>query len=521
MMTKGKILWVDDEIELLRSHIIFLEERGYMVEKVTNADDAIALISQQNFDMVLLDEMMPGKDGLTALGEIKESHPFLPVVMVTKSEEESLMEDAIGSKIDDYLTKPVNPSQVLLTCKRILESKKITAERISRDYISEFNEISQSLLGPLDWRDWIKIQTRLSEWEVETDQHRDLGLKQTLRDQERECNVEFAKFVEKNYPLWLHNHEDPPIFSSNLVEKYLAPLLRENQKVVFLVIDNLRMDQWFTIEPLLYPYFNIKKDFYFSILPTATPFSRNAIFSGLFPSEIEERHPELWKQGDDDDRSLNRFEHQLLDLKLKDLGIDLRPASKYVKIIDIKEARNTVNKIASYSNIPLLAIVVNFVDILAHSRSESEVLREITPDESAYRSLTKSWFEHSYIFQIIKELARRNNTVIITTDHGSIRGMRGAKVKGDRETSKNLRYKFGRNVKADPKQAIIVKDPAVYKLPSRGINSNYLIAKEDYYFVYPTNYHYYLNHYRDSLQHGGVSMEEMILPVVTLEPKSE
>jgi hypothetical protein len=297
--------------------------------------------------------------------------------------------------------------------------------------------------------------------------------------------------------------------------------LRENRKVVFLVIDNLRTDQWLAIEPLLYPYFNIKKDFYFSILPTATPFSRNAIFSGLFPSEIEERHPELWKQGDDDERSLNRYEHQLLDLKLKDLGIDLRPASKYVKIIDVKEARNTVNKISSYSNIPLLAIVVNFVDILAHSRSDSEVLREITPDESAYRSLTKSWFEHSYIFQIIKELARRNNTIIITTDHGSIRGMRGAKVKGDRETSKNLRYKFGRNVKADPKQAIIVKDPAVYKLPSRGINSNYLIAKEDYYFVYPTNYHHYLNHYRDSLQHGGVSMEEMILPVVTLEPKSE
>ncbi len=287
MITKGKILWVDDEIELLRSHIIFLEERGYKVEQVTNADDAITLISQQSFDMVLLDEMMPGKDGLTALGEIKESHPSLPVVMVTKSEEESLMENAIGSKIDDYLTKPVNPSQVLLTCKRILESKKITGERISRDYISEFNEISQSLLGPLDWRDWIKIQTRLSEWEVETDQHRDLGLKQTLRDQERDCNVEFAKFIENNYPLWLHNHQDPPPFSTDLVERYLAPLLQENRKVVFLVIDNLRTDQWFTIEPLLYPYFNIKKDFYFSILPTATPFSRNAIFSGLFPSEIE------------------------------------------------------------------------------------------------------------------------------------------------------------------------------------------------------------------------------------------
>lgn len=520
MATKGKILWVDDEIDLLRSHIMFLEERGYDVEPVSNADDAIALIRERTFDMVLLDEMMPGKDGLTALSELKETNPSMPVVMVTKNEEETLMEDAIGGKIDDYLTKPVNPSQILLTCKKILEKKQITGQRISREYISGFNEISQLLSGPLDWSDWIKIYIRLCEWQLETDQHSGLGLRQTLNDQVKECNAEFGKFIENRYPHWLHERAESPTLSPDLVRKYVVPELNENRNVVFLVIDNLRVDQWLVIEPLLYQYFQIQKDFYFSILPTATPYSRNAIFSGLFPSEIAERHPDLWVQGDDE-HSLNRYEHQLLDHQLGDLGITLKPESKYIKILDAAEARNTVKQISSFSNIPLVAIVVNFVDILAHSRSDSEVLREMTPDEAAYRSLTKSWFEHSYVFQILKELAQRNVTVVISSDHGSIRGMRGAKVIGDRETSTSLRYKYGKSLKVDTKEAIFVKDPAAYKLPSTGLNSNYLIAKEDFYFVYPTNYHYYLNHYRDSFQHGGAAMEEMILPVVTLRSKTE
>ncbi len=519
MRVKGKILWVDDEIELLRSHIMFLEEKGYSVRPCTNADDAIALIGQESFDMVLLDEMLHGKDGLTALGEIKESHPSLPVVMVTKSEEETLMEDAIGSKIDDYLTKPVNPSQILSTCKKILESSKIAGERISKDYTSGFNEISQMLFGPMGWQDWVSVYNRLCEWEIDTDQHSELGLKQTLRDQFRECNVEFGKFVENHYPQWLAGGTDAPTLSTELVQRYVVPHLQNGKKVVFLVIDNLRLDQMLTLEPLLYNYYKFQKDFYYSILPTATPFSRNAIFSGLFPSEIEKQRPELWTQAEDDEHSLNRYEHQLLDLQLEDLGIKLKPDSKYVKILDVNEARNVAKKIATYSNIPLLALVVNFVDILAHSRSDSEVLKEIAPDESAYRSLTKSWFEHSYVYQILRELAQKDCVVVITTDHGSVRGMRGAKVIGDRETSTNLRYKYGKSLKVDSKHAIIVKDPVTYKLPARGINSNYLIAKEDYYFVYPTNYHHYLNHYRDSLQHGGVSMEEMILPVATLEPR--
>jgi len=520
MSARFKVLWVDDEIELLRAHILFLEDKGYLVRPVTNADDAIAQIQNEQFDVVLLDEMMPGKDGLTALGEIKELQPSLPVVMVTKSEEESLMEDAIGSKIDDYLTKPVNPSQILLTLKKILEGTKITGARISRDYIAEFNEISTRLSGDLTWQDWIDIHMRLSEWEVETDRYSELGLKQTLSDQIKECNAEFGKFIEEHYPVWLTmNAPERPFLSTDVFRQFAAPHLGEDNNVVFFVIDNLRLDQWLTLEPLLQPYFQIQKDFHLSILPTATPFSRNAIFSGLFPAEIEKQHPDLWQFGDDDEHSLNRHEHQLLDRQLEKLGVNLKPGSRYIKIIDTKEAKNVASKLGSYANIPLLSIVLNFVDILAHSRSDSDVLKEITPDESAYRSLTSSWFKHSYAFQMLKELAQFGSTIVLTTDHGSVRGLRGAKVIGDRQTSTNLRYKYGRALKVDPKNAIIVKDPSTYKLPNLGLNSNYLIAKEDFFFVYPTNYHHYLNYYHDTLQHGGASMQEMILPVITLRPK--
>ncbi|MCK6557623.1 PglZ domain-containing protein [candidate division KSB1 bacterium] len=514
---RSKILWVDDEIELLKPHILFLEDKGYAVQPVTNADDAIQLIRDQQFDLVLLDEMMPGKDGLSALAEIKEINPALPVVMVTKNEEERLMEEAIGSRIDDYLTKPVNPSQILSTCKKILDRRKITGARVSREYIAEFNTISQRLLGPLTWENWIDIYVQLCEWEVELDRHDDLGLRQTLADQKREGNAEFGKYIEKNYPAWAAGRERPPL-SIDVVKDHVIPPVREGRRVTFIVIDNLRLDQWLTIEPLLRELFAVNRTHYLAILPTATPYARNAIFAGLFPREIQREHPELWAFDKDDDSSLNRHEHAFLEAQLRRLNVNPKPPLKYIKILDQNEARAVEKQIGSYAELPLLALVVNFVDILAHSRSDSEVLREITPDEAAYRSLTKSWFGHSSLYRILRELAQRGNTVIITSDHGSIRGMRGAKVIGDRETSTNLRYKFGRSLKADPKQAIIVQKPETYQLPSLSMTTNFLFAKEDYYFVYPTNYHHYLNHYRDSLQHGGVSMEEMILPIVRLEP---
>jgi len=517
--TKGNILWVDDEIELLRPHVMFLKDRGYNVTPVNNAEDAIELIKQQDFDLILLDEMLTGMDGLEALNTMKDIRPGLPVIMVTKNEEESLMEEAIGAKIDDYLTKPVNPSQILAACKKILESKKITSQRISKDYTSEFREISVRLLSPMDWEDWIDIHLKLSEWDVELDSHPDLGLKQTLYDQKRECNAEFGKYIEKNYKVWLHNKKRPHL-SIDIVPKYVLPHVRNGKHTILLVIDNLRLDQWLVVEPLLRDYFRITRDYYFSILPTATPYSRNAIFSGLFPSEIEQLMPKLWQEGSEaDDVSRNRNEHQLLEEQLKRLGVNLKPSTKYAKILDINESRSVARHIQEYADTPLSAIVLNFVDILAHTRSSSNIIKEMIPNEAAFRSMTRSWFEHSHIFQALRELAASGNTVLITSDHGSIRGLRGAKVIGDRETSTSLRYKYGKNLKVSNKHAMIIKDPRDFKLPVRGVNTNYIIAKEDFYFVYPTNYHYYLNYYADSFQHGGISLEEMILPIVTLEPK--
>ncbi len=321
--------------------------------------------------------------------------------------------------------------------------------------------------------------------------------------------------MKKNYPKWLNENERPPL-SVDIVKKFVLPHIQNNEKTCLLVIDNLRLDQWLVVEPLLREYFKIERNYYFSILPTATPYSRNSIFSGLFPSEIEKELPELWKTSDEDDVSLNRHEQELLEKQLERLGIQLKPGLKYAKILEIQESRNFARKIHEYADSPLSAVVLNFVDILAHTRSSSDLIKEMIPNEAAFRSMTVSWFQHSPIFGALKHLAQNGNKVIITSDHGSIRGLHGTKVIGDRETSTSLRYKYGKNLKANNKHAIILKNPLDYKLPVRNINTNYLIAKDDYYFVYPTNYHYYLNYYADSFQHGGVSMEEMIMPVITL-----
>jgi CheY-like chemotaxis protein len=518
--SKGRILWVDDEIELLRSHLLLLTERGYSVETAANGEDAVGFVQSRPFDLVFLDEMMPGMGGLATLSRIKEIHPELPVVMVTKSEDEGLMEEAIGVKISDYLTKPVNPSQILLTCKKFLEGKKITGEQVSRDYIKGFNEISAALHSPLTAAEWIGIYTELVQWSLEMDQHSELGLRQTLIDQFRECNVEFSKFVEKNYRNWIEQAKRPTL-SVDIVERYLIPELREtNRSVFFFVIDCLRLDQWLEMESVLREFYDIKRDHYYSILPTATPYSRNSIFSGAWPGEIETRFPDIWEQWEDDDNSRNRYEHQFLDNLLERRKIQLKPESKYVKILDAEFGKSIEQNIATYAKNRLTSVVVNFVDMLAHGRSDSQILKEIAPDEPAYRSLTRSWFMHSSLYAMLRTLSRQKNvTIVLTTDHGSIRCMRGTKVIGDREASTNLRYKFGRNLKADERHALFVKNPADFRLPRRSVTINYLIAKEDYYFVYPTDYHKYLNQYRDSFQHGGISMEEVLLPVAVLKPK--
>ena len=519
MEEKKKLLWVDDEIDLLKSHIIFLEGRGYTVVPVSNGDDAISLIQKGHFDIVLLDEMMAGRDGLSTLEGIKEVEPNVPVVMVTKSEEETLMNEAIGHRIDDYLTKPVNPSQILSACKRLLESRKIQEQQVAKDYVAEFNRLrAQMATGQMSWREWIDVHKSLSEWDLLLDRFPDVGLKQTQEDQKKECNHAFAKYVAENYRHWI-GEKDPPVLSVDVVAEHLYPLLLAKKHVFFVVIDCMRLDQWLAIEAILADYYDITKHYYYSILPTATPYSRNALFSGLHPGEIAKNYPDLWMPGTADDQSKNRHERQLLDRQLKKMGLSLYPEPKYVKVLDVKEAANVHRKLSAYYEIPLVSMVFNFLDILAHGRSESEILQEIAPDESAFRSLMRSWFLHSHLFEILKALSKRDVTVVVTTDHGSVLCTRGTKAFGKKDTSTNLRYKYGNNLRCDTKQALLIKKPEDYKLPAYSFNTTYIIAEEDFYFVYPTKFHEYQRQYRNSFQHGGISLEEMILPVAVMRPK--
>lgn len=522
MIKQNRILWVDDEIELLRSHIIFLSEKGFIVDTVTNGEDAVSSIKEKDYDLIFLDEMMAGMGGLETLAQIKDYNANIPVVMVTKNEEERLMNEAIGFKISDYLTKPVNPSQVLLVCKKILESKKITGEYVAKDYLQDFNQISQAMLQNLNSDEWIEIYLKLVNWDLELDVHPEIGLRQTFIDQKREANKEFSKFVENNYREWINSsvEYDRPTLTIDILNKYLVDEIKNHDNVFFFVLDCLRLDQWLVMEKHLTNYFKIDKSYYYSILPTSTPYARNSLFGGLYPSEIEKYYPQLWQAGDEDENSMNKYEKELLQLFLDRKRIKLKNDLKYIKIIDPEVGRNFEQNILSYQNTHLTAIVVNFLDMIAHGRSDSDILKEIAPDESAYRSLTNSWFTHSSLLSTLKSISSlKKSKIVITTDHGSIRALRGAKVLGDREASSNLRFKYGRNLKVDEKHAIYIKNAADYKLPKRGVTINYIIAKEDYYFVYPTEYHKYLTHYKDTFQHGGVSLDEILLPIITMEPK--
>jgi CheY-like chemotaxis protein len=522
-MKKKKILWIDDEIELFRSHIIFLSEKGYDVSTVTNGEDALHILDEDEIDLIFLDEMMPGMGGLEVLARIKEKYSNIPVVMVTKSEEESLMDEAIGGKIKDYLTKPVNPSQILLVCKKILEGKRISSQFVTKDYLQDFNQISTQLQNNLDYNEWIDMYIKLCAWDIELDIHPETGLRQSLNEQKKECNKEFSRFIEKNYVKWLNTStrdQRPTLTVDILNDHVISSIEKENKTIFFFVLDCLRLDQWLVMEKHLIDMFKISKEYYYSILPTATSYARNALFAGLFPSEIEKYYPDLWHGADEDERSMNKYEKDFLQLLLDRKRIKLKNDLKYIKIIDPEVGRNFEQNIMSYQNNQLTAVVVNFLDMMVHGRSDSELLKEIAPEESAYRSLTNSWFTHSSLLSTFRSLSKMKNVkIVVTTDHGSIRSMRGAKVLGDKETSTSLRFKYGRNLKVDDKHAIFIKDPLLYKLPRRGITVNYIIAKEDYYFVYPTDYHRFLSYYKDTFQHGGISMEEMILPVITMEPR--
>ncbi len=513
------ILWVDDEIDHLQSHMMFLRERGYAVTGATSGDEAIELITKNPYDLVLLDEMMTGRDGLSTLEEIKEIAPNLPVVMITKSEEEDLMEQAIGKKIDDYLTKPVNPSQVLSVAKRLLEAGKIRAEHLSRQYAADIGRLQQELFGPVDWPGWISAHLKLSQWELDIDCFRNLGLEGIHREHQREWNAEFGKYIEKNYRDWVNDAEGRPPLSVDVVGRWIAPHLKAGRRVFFFVIDCMTLDQWLHIEPEVAQYFNVSRDYHFSILPSATPFSRNAIFSGLFPADIKRLYPELWEVGDKDEFSRNRLERQLMDEQLARLGVRLKPEAKYVKVLDQAEGERLAKKIAGYKSTPLLSVVYNFVDNLTHGRSESELLRELAPDQGAFRDLMKTWFTNSSWFKVLRYLSSQDCVVVVTSDHGSVLGSRGTIARARKDSSTNLRYKYGDNLNGEPKESMLIRDPESYRLPSFTMSTTYLIAKEDFFFVYPTQFNEYQRRFTGTFQHGGISLPEMVLPVATLEPK--
>lgn len=511
------ILWADDEIDQLRPHILFLESKGFQVTPVTNGMDALSLITTKPFDIVFLDEQMPGMDGLTTLGRIKDLYPGLPVVMITKSEEESIMEDAIGSKISDYLIKPVHPNQMLLTVKRILDRQRIRSQKSAQTYLQQFNSIASRLHKGSSWDDWVDIYRQLTQWDIELEKGDD-ALRQVLLDQFQEANRAFGKFIQEEYVYWLNDKsESRPLLSPDVIPEFVQPHFKNGKPVMLFVIDCMRYDQWRVFESILSEHYKIETEFYCSILPTATPYSRNAIFSGLFPRDIERDYPDLWTLQDDNETSLNKYEDKLLEALCRRMKTSFVP--KYEKVLTADDGKRISERIRNYSQLPFSAFVFNFVDTLVHSRSDSDVLKEIAPDVAAFRGLTKTWFDHSYLLQIFKTLAKENVTVIVTTDHGAVRALRDTKVHGDRDTSTSLRYKYGRMLKADRDSAIFVKDPGAFRLPRGGAAYNYIFALEDYYFVYPTNYHKYQNKYMDTFQHGGASMEEMILPIATLTPK--
>ena len=519
-MSAPQILWVDDEIDLLKSHVMFLENKGYDVTTAPNGADAVDLVRERPFDVVLLDEQMPGMEGLEVLESMKAERPEMPVVLVTKSEAEDLMERALGSQIEDYLTKPVNPSQILLTCKRLLEQSKLRQETLSQEYLQSFNKISQVLREPLSHTKWTELYRTLVRYDLELEG--DEGARQIFQDQFEDANGEFGTFIERRYADWISRADtapdaDRPPLSHEVVPEFVLPEMGD-EPVVFFVIDCLRYDQWRTFEELLHPHFAIDTNFYYSLLPTATPYSRNAIFSGLLPVDLVDQFPGAWESDEESEHSRNQYEEELLHAQLERRGFG-GANLRYDKLITGEEGQAFAEEATNLTQHDLSAVVVNFVDILAHSRSDSDVLKELAPDEEAYRALTRTWFEHSWLYDAFETLAQQDCTVVLTTDHGAIRSLRSSKVIGDRETSTALRYKYGRNLKCDEEEAIFVRDPETFGLPSYGMNTNYIFAKEDYYFVYPTNFHHYENLYRDTLQHGGASMQEMILPVATLTPR--
>ena len=537
-MNNGLLLWADDEMELLRAHLLFLEKKGYEVVTVTNGTDAIEECKKRTFDLVLLDEMMPGLSGLETLQRIKEITPQVPVVMVTKSEEEDIMNQAIGQQIADYLIKPVNPNQILLTLKKNIHRKEIITETVQTGYQQQFQQLSMQIMDCSTWQDWTNVYKRLVRWELELSAT-DSQMTEMLEMQKEEANRGFAKFVKQNYLEWLEVRSErlearemskpsflaksnlspltshpSPLLSPDVFKNKVFPVLSEGKKVFLIVLDNFRYDQWKMLEREIGDLFDIDEDVYCSILPTATQYARNAIFSGLMPIQIAQMFPDLWVD-EDEEEGKNLNEEPLIQTQLE--RYRKRNTFSYHKINTSAEADKLVSQLNTLEKNDLNVVVFNFIDMLSHARTESKMVRELANNESAYRSITLSWFRHSAMADLFRQLAQSDYQVIITTDHGSIRATNPVKIIGDRNTNTNLRYKLGKNLAYDSKDLFVIKEPQKAHLPAPNLSTSYVFATGDDFFAYPNNYNYYVSYYRNTFQHGGISMEEMIIPIVTLK----
>ena len=515
-MQRYKILWADDEIELLKAHIIFLESKGYDVTPVNSGIEALEVIDKEPFDVVFLDENMPGMTGLEVLPEIKGIKPTIPVVMITKSEEEHIMEEAIGEKIADYLIKPLNPNQVLLSVKKLLHNTRLVSEKTNANYQQAFQQISMMYNSGADADEWKEIYKKLTYHEIEITQTEHKSMEEVLLMQKNEANANFCRFIEENYEYWMDD-DDAPLMSHHLFKEKVAPELKDGKKVFFIIIDNLRYDQWLVIRSAVSQYLKVEEDMYYSILPTTTSHARNAIFSGLLPVDMHKKHPNLWKF-EGEEGGLNTNEDKFLELQLKRLHLSHIKYS-YHKIFNNAQGKQLISSLNNLYNNDLNTVVFNFVDMLSHARTDVQMIKDLAADESAYRSLAKSWFEHSPLLELVKQLEKEDVVTVLTTDHGTIRVDKPHQLVGEKSINSNLRYKHGRNMSYEEKNTFSVKHPEKMGLPKNSVSSSYVFAKENYFFAYPNNYNHYVKYYKDTFQHGGISLEEVLVPVVRLTKK--
>ncbi|SDE10031.1 T9SS response regulator signal transducer PorX [Riemerella columbipharyngis] len=512
----GKILWIDDEVDMLRPHIVFLTNKGYQVTPVNNVNEALEIMSQKKYDLVLLDENMPGISGLEAIPMIKHKDSSAKIVMVTKSEEEQIMEQAIGSQIADYILKPVNPNQILLSLKKNLQSDDLVEQKTKLEYQQEFRNLSLEVSYIRSYEEWADYYKKIINWEIKFDKVFDNEFKDLLQSQKEEANIQFAKFIEKNYEDWLNSNEKP-LMSHTLFKEKVKPEVQK-EKVLLLMIDNLRYDQWRVIEPLFTKFYNkISEDYYYSILPTTTQYARNAFFSGLLPSEIEKRFPNKWFN-DNEEGNKNDYERDFLEDQMKRLGLSSK-SMKYVKILNADFEKKTLDDFQQIKKNDLVVIVYNFIDILSHAKTDNNIVSQFIRDDQTFRSLTYNWFENSSLMKIIKLAAESGYKLVITTDHGTIYVKKPSKVVGDKETSTNIRYKTGKSLNYDNNDVWAITAPEKLFLPKGNLSSKYIFAKNNIFLAYPKNYNHYVNYYKDTYQHGGISLEECIIPISILEPK--